>query len=107
MKKLIISVSAVLLLNVQPAKADLQQTAIDDCLLENLTSSKLDSVAKLITRTCTETYKTPNFLTDKKVNYNQCLLKYLQGVESQFAADRIVQVCEKRHLRFGVPVTKP
>ncbi len=84
-----------------PAYADLRNEAIDDCLLEHLTNAKLDSVAVLITNSCTQNYRTPNFITKKKRAYNQCLLKHLKGVESDYAAKKIVKVCDKKHLHFG------
>ncbi|MCY7294834.1 VF_A0006 family four-cysteine protein [Alteromonas sp. a30] len=88
------------------ANADLQQTAIDECVLEHLVSSKLDSAARLITRSCEENFHKPNFLTERRKQYNACLLRHLKGVESEFAVHKILQVCGKKHLRFGAP-TRP
>lgn len=85
------------------AHADLQQSAIDDCVLEHLISSKLDSASRLIARSCEENYRKPNFLTERRKNYNACLLHHLKGVESEYAVKKILQVCEKKHLRFGSP----
>ena len=96
----IITLWLLLTASSAPVHADLQQTAIDECVLEHLVNSKLDSAARLINRSCEENYHKPNFLTDRRKEYNACLLHHLKGVESEYAVQKILQVCEKKHLRF-------
>lgn len=100
---LIIALFPSMLVYSGSALADLQQTAIDECVLEHLTGSKLDSASLLITRSCEENYRKPNFLSKRRKSYNTCLLDHLKGVESEYAVEKILQICEKKHLRFGSP----
>lgn len=74
------------------------QDEYDDCLLKHLINAKTDLASQIMKRACRENFKDLTILSEKRKEYNECLLQYLPGVESGDAVIEIQEVCERKHL---------
>ena len=73
------------------------QAEYDDCILKYLKNAKLDSATHLIKQACEDNYKNPNFTSNKKRKFNNCLLENLPGIESQQAVIDINAACGNKY----------
>ena len=78
-----------------PALAD--RSDYHDCLLHNLQRTKLDEVTVVVKKACRENYLGPTTAQGEVRAYNECLLQYLEGVESLGAALDIQATCLEKH----------
>lgn len=58
---------------------------------------KLDIAANMIKQACEENYKNAEFISDRKREYNNCLLEHLVGVESYEAVMKIKNACDNKY----------
>ena len=74
------------------------QDEYDNCILTHLINAKNDLAAQIMKMACNESYKDVKILSQERKAYNECLLKYLPGVESHDAVTEIQEVCRRKHL---------
>ncbi len=65
----------------------------DLCLLKHLKGTKLDMVTHLIKQACFELHEKKGVSQRRNVEYNNCLLENLPGVESAQAVIEINSAC--------------
>ena len=78
-----------------PSLAD--RSEYHDCLLHHLQGAKLDAVTRLMKKACEENYLGPAKARGEARAYNDCLQKYLEGVESPTAVGEIQVTCREKH----------
>lgn len=69
----------------------------NQCIVEGMKGVKIDLVATEIKRICSETYNRWS-VSKKNQQYNECLMIYLDEVESYVAAKEIIKSCRRKYL---------